>query len=116
MSHRNPITLALANAKDLIKSTAAALMSGAVIPKSDLMQNLTLLVEILTTAQSEANKLTEREVDHSIITANVREYAVELLFSLDEKQTAYKPRSHGDNIELVHELLELVDGKEQGDE
>ncbi|MBK6757833.1 MAG: hypothetical protein IPG70_09555 [Moraxellaceae bacterium] len=46
MSHRNPITLALANAKDLIKSTAAALMSGAVIPKSDLMQNLTLLVEI----------------------------------------------------------------------
>lgn len=116
MSHRNPITIALANAKDLIKSTAAALMSGAVIPKSDLMQNLTLLVEILTTAQSEANKLTEREVDQSCTLATVREYAVELLFSLDATQTAYKPRPHADNIELIHELLELVDGKEQCDE
>ncbi len=48
----------------------------------------------------------------SSVIATVRDNALQLLFSLDETQAAYKPRTHGDIVELVHELLELVGGGE----
>ena len=41
--------------------------------------------------------------------ATAREYALELLFALDEKQVSHKPRPHAEIVEMLHDLLDLVD-------
>ena len=40
--------------------------------------------------------------------ATVREYAVELLLAIDEKQPSYNPRPHSEIVEMLHELFSLV--------
>lgn len=106
------IPRALTQAQELIKSTATALSSGAVIPVSEFQHNLSLLDEMLTAIKSGVCELIKCEENQSFTLATARDYALELLFSLDETQAAHKPRTHADNIELIHELLELVDGDE----
>jgi hypothetical protein len=41
--------------------------------------------------------------------ATAREYVLELLFALDEKQVSHKPRPHAEIVEMLHDLLELID-------
>lgn len=41
--------------------------------------------------------------------ATAREYVLELLFALDEKQVSHKPRPHAEIVEMLHGLLELID-------
>ena len=42
--------------------------------------------------------------------ATVREYAIELLFALDEKQVSHQPRPHAEIVQMLHDLLDIVDG------
>ena len=73
---------------------------------------LTCTSQALRSVSPIIGELVNAEENQTSIIATARDYALELLFSLDDKQTAYKPRTHADNVELVHELLELVDGDE----
>jgi len=41
--------------------------------------------------------------------ATAREYVLELLFALDEKQVSHKPLPHTEIVEMLHDLLDLVD-------
>lgn len=41
--------------------------------------------------------------------ATAREYVLELLFALDEKQVSHKPRPHAEIVEMLHDLLDVVD-------
>ena len=49
------------------------------------------------------------ELNDAELLATAREYVLELLFALDEKQVSHKPRPHAEIVELVHDLLDLVD-------
>lgn len=48
-------------------------------------------------------------MNDSELLATAREYVLELLFALDEKQVSHKPLPHTEIVELVHDLLELID-------
>lgn len=48
-------------------------------------------------------------MNDSELLATAREYALELLLALDEKQVSHKPLPHAEVVELVHDLLELID-------
>ena len=82
------------------------------ISVSALTETISHCANALNQLQPIISELVKGEDNQSFIICCVRDYALELLFSLDDTQAAYKPRSHGDNVELVHELLELIDGDE----
>ncbi len=106
----------LSKVETALNQCVSALNAEHPVSVSALSEVIEYAAKALNQLQPIINELAKAEDNQSSIIATVREYAIELLFSLDETQAAYKPRPHGDNIELIHELLELVDGKEQGDE
>jgi hypothetical protein len=106
----------LSQVETALNQCVSALNAEHPVSVSALSEVIEYAAKALNQLQPIISELAKAEDNQSFIITTVREYALELLFSLDETQTAYKPRTHGDNIELIHELLELVDGKEQGDE
>lgn len=57
----------------------------------------------------QADAALQQELNEGERLATVREYALELLFALDERQKNYRPLPHAEVVELVHGLLELTD-------
>jgi len=53
--------------------------------------------------------MNDSELNDGELLATAREYALELLFALDEKQVSHKPRPHAEIVEMLHDLLNLVD-------
>ena len=53
--------------------------------------------------------MNDYKLNDAELLATAREYVLELLFALDEKQVSHKPRPHAEIVELVHDLLDLVD-------
>jgi len=39
-----------------------------------------------------------------------REYALELLLAIDERQVTHQPRPHAEVVQMLHDLLDLLDG------
>ena len=102
----------LNNLADTLSNAAVALQSEHPVSVAQLIEMLTCTSQALRSVSPIIGELVNAEENQTSIIATARDYALELLFSLDDKQTAYKPRTHADNVELVHELLELVDGDE----
>jgi hypothetical protein len=102
----------LNNLADTLSNAAVALQSEHPVSVAQLIEMLTCTSQALRSVSPIIGELVNAEENQTSIIATARDYALELLFSLDDKQTVYKPRTHADNVELVHELLELVDGDE----
>lgn len=102
----------LNNLADTLSNAVVALQSEHPVSVAQLIEMLTCTSQALRNVSPIIGELVKAEDNQSFIICCVRDNALELLFSLDETQAAYKPRSHGDNIELVHELLDLIDGDE----
>jgi len=111
MSFQN-ITSCLAKIETALNQCVSALNAEHPVSVSALSETIGNSAKALQQLQPIIGELVKTEDSQSSIIATVRDYALELLFSLDETQVAYKPRSHGDNIELVHELLDLIDDDE----
>ena len=73
-------------------------------------RNGTALPEIREGITMNDYKLNDAE-----LLATAREYVLELLFALDEKQVSHKPRPHAEIVELLHDLLELIDPANDSD-
>jgi len=111
MSFQN-ISPCLSQVETSLKQCLSALNTEHPVSVSALSETIGNCAKALSQLQPIINELAKGEESQSFIIACVREYALDLLFSLDETQAAYKPRTHGDNIELIHELLELIDEDE----
>jgi len=103
MSHRNPMTIALADVKCLIQSIVADYPND-----QTLALRLNHLSNLLTNVQSDVNRLVERDELKGFCLAGVQDSAIELLLSLDESQADHAPRPRDENITLVLDLLETV--------
>lgn len=57
----------------------------------------------------EAIPMIDPELNDGERLATAREYVLELLFALDEKQITHHPRPHAEIVEILHDLLDLVD-------
>lgn len=108
----NKIEPILNNLSDTLSNAAVALQSEHPVSVAQLIEMLTCTSQALRSVSPIIGELVNAEENQTLIIATARDYALELLLSLDDKQAAYKPRTHADNVELVHELLELVDGDE----
>ena len=102
----------LSKVETALKQCLSALNAEHPISVSALTETIGHCANALNQLQPIISQLVKAEDMQSSVIATVRDNALQLLFSLDETQAAYKPRSHADNVELVHELLELVDGDE----
>ncbi len=102
----------LNNLADTLSNAAVALQSEHPVSVAQLIEMLICTSQALRSVSPVIGELVKSEDNQSFIICCVRDNALQLLFSMDETQAAYKPRSHGDNIELVHELLDLIDGDE----
>lgn len=74
------------------------------------------VINCLTTVQQALAKL--RPVIDSLVwlederhsaMCTIHSLAIELLVSLDETQPCYEPRSHAENVELIHEIFECLE-------
>lgn len=74
----------------------------SIVPKP--ADPLPILKQAQVLVEDMANQLDESE--STLVT--VREYAVELLLAVDEKQPSYMPKPHSEIVDLLHELLDLV--------
>jgi hypothetical protein len=106
------IVAGLAKIETALKQCVSSLNTQQPIPVLVLSETIGNCAKALQHLQPIISELVKAEDNQSFIICCVREYALELLFSLDETQAAYKPRTHADNVELVHELLELIDEDE----
>lgn len=111
MSFQN-IVPCLSQVETALKQCLSALNAEHPVSVSALSETISHCANALNQLQPIISELVKGEEIQSSIICCVREYALELLFSLDETQAAYKPRTHGSNIELIHELLELIDENE----
>jgi hypothetical protein len=111
MSFQN-LAPVLSKVEAALKQCLSALNAEHPISVSALSETLGHCANALNQLQPIIGELVKGEESLLSIIATVRDYALELLFSLDETQAAYKPRSHGDNIELIQDLLELIDEDE----
>jgi hypothetical protein len=102
----------LSKVETALKQCLSALNAEHPVSVSALTETIGHCANALNQLQPIISELVKAEDNQSFIICCARDYALELLFSLDETQTAYKPRTHGDNVELVHELLELIDDHE----
>jgi hypothetical protein len=102
----------LSQVETALKQCLSALNAEHPVSVSALTETISHCANALNQLQPIISELVKAEDSQSFIICCVRDYALELLFSLDETQAAYKPRPHGDNIELLHELLEVVDDDE----
>ena len=111
MSFQN-LAPCLSQVETALNECVSALNAEHPVSVSALSEVIEYSAKALKQLQPIISELVKAEDNQSFIICCVRDNALELLFSLDDKQTAYKPRTHADNVELVHELLELVDGDE----
>lgn len=102
----------LSKVETALNECVSALNAEHPISVSAMSETIANSAKALKQLQPIISELVKAEENQSFIICCVRDNALELLFSLDDKQAAYKPRTHADNVELVQELLELVDGDE----
>ena len=102
----------LSKVETALKQCLSALNAEHPVSVSALTETISHCANALNQLQPIINELVKGEEIQSSIICCVRDYALDLLFSLDETQAAYKPRSHGDNVELIQDLLELIDEDE----
>ena len=108
MSLQN-IALCLSKVETALYQCLSALNAEYPVSVMALSETINLCAKAVNQLQPIISELVKGEESQSFTLATVHEYALQLLFSLDETQTAYKPRTHADNVELVHDLLELID-------
>ena len=102
----------LNNLADTLSNAAVALQSEHPVSVAQLIEMLTCTSQALRSVSPIIGELVNAEENQTSIIATARDYALELLFSLDETQAAYKPRPHADNVELVQDLLAIIDDEE----
>ena len=102
----------LSQVEAALNKCLAALNAEHPVSVSALSETLGHCANALNQLQPIISELVKGEESLSFIICCVREYALELLFSLDETQAAYKPRPHADNVELVQDLLAIIDDEE----
>ena len=102
----------LSTVETALKQCLSALNAEHPVSVSALTETISHCANALNQLQPIISELVKGEEIQSSIVCCVRDYALDLLFSLDETQAAYKPRSHADNVELIHELLDLIDDDE----
>ena len=102
----------LSQVEAALNKCLAALNAEHPVSVSALSETLGHCANALNQLQPIISELVKGEESLSFIICCVREYALELLFSLDETQAAYKPRSHADNVELIQDLLAITDDDE----
>ena len=102
----------LSQVEAALNKCLAALNAEHPVSVSALTETLGHCANALNQLQPIINELVKGEESLSFVITCVREYALELLFSLDETQAAYKPRPHADNVELVQDLLAIIDDEE----
>ena len=102
----------LSKVETALNECVTALNAEHPISVSALSETIANSAKALKQLQPIISELVKAEDNQSFIICCVRDNALELLFSLDETQAAYKPRTHADNVELIQDLLELVDGDE----
>ncbi len=103
----------LSQVEAALNKCLAALNAEHPVSVSALSETLGHCANALNQLQPIISELVKGEESLSFIICCVREYALELLFSLDETQAAYKPRSHADNVELIQELLAITDDESE---
>ena len=93
----------ISSLEDTLGNCIAALNSGG---------DVALVANTVTTVQQALSKLrpvidglVELEDEESTALANIHSLAVELLVSLDETTSNHCPRSHAENVELIHEIF-----------
>jgi len=111
MSFQN-IAPCLSQVETALKQCLSALNAEHPVSVSALSETISHCANALNQLQPIISELVKGEEIQSSVICCVRDYALDLLFSLDETQAAYKPRSHGDNVELIQDLLELIDEDE----
>ena len=102
----------LVKVETALKQCLSALNAEHPVSVSALTETIGHCANALNQLQPIISELVKGEEIQSSVICCVRDYALDLLFSLDETQAAYKPRSHGDNVELIQDLLELIDEDE----
>ncbi len=102
----------LSQVEAALNKCLAALNAEHPVSVSALSETIGHCANALNQLQPIISELVKGEESLSFIICCVREYALELLFSLDETQAAYKPRPHADNVELIQDLLAITDDDE----
>ena len=102
----------LSQVEAALNKCLAALNAEHPVSVSALTETLGHCANALNQLQPIISELVKGEESLLFIITCVREYALELLFSLDETQAAYKPRPHADNVELIQDLLAIIDDEE----
>ena len=111
MSFQN-LAPCLSQVEVALKQCLAALNAEHPVSVSALSETIGHCANALNQLQPIISQLVKQEDSLLSIIATAREYALALLFSLDATQTAYKPRPHADNVELVQDLLAIIDDEE----
>ncbi|MEN9430488.1 MAG: hypothetical protein RJA86_1347, partial [Pseudomonadota bacterium] len=111
MSFQN-LAPCLSQVEVALKQCLAALNAEHPVSVSALSETIGHCANALNQLQPIISQLVKQEDSLLSIIATARDYALELLFSLDETQAAYKPRTHADNVELVQDLLAIIDDEE----
>lgn len=102
----------LSQVEAALNKCLAALNAEHPVSVSALSETIGHCANALNQLQPIISQLVKQEDSLLSIIATAREYALALLFSLDATQTAYKPRPHADNVELVQDLLAIIDDEE----
>ena len=111
MSFQN-LAPCLSQVEVALKQCLAALNAEHPVSVSALSETIGHCANALNQLQPIISELVKGEESLLFIITCVREYALELLFSLDATQAAYKPRPHADNVELIQDLLAITDDEE----
>ena len=111
MSFQN-LAPCLSQVEVALKQCLAALNAEHPVSVSALSETIGHCANALNQLQPIISQLVKQEDSLLSIIATARDYALELLFSLDATQTAYKPRPHADNVELIQDLLAITDDEE----
>ena len=111
MSFQN-LAPCLSQVEAALNKCLSALNAEHPVSVSALSETIGHCANALNQLQPIISQLVKQEDSLLSIIATARDYALELLFSLDETQAAYKPRTHADNVELVQDLLAIIDDEE----
>jgi hypothetical protein len=111
MSFQN-LAPCLSQVEAALNKCLSALNAEHPVSVSALSETIGHCANALNQLQPIISELVKSEDSLLSIIATARDYALELLFSLDETQAAYKPRPHADNVELVQDLLAIIDDEE----
>ena len=111
MSFQN-LAPCLSQVEAALNKCLSALNAEHPVSVSALSETIGHCANALNQLQPIISQLVKQEDSLLSIIATARDYALELLFSLDETQAAYKPRPHADNVELVQDLLAIIDDEE----